>query len=403
MAGRNRNRLEPSHPRNGHVAGTGKGTTLNMSRAPTGHIRKLASGRYQARYTYPDGVRRPAPQTFQTKRDATAWLHQMHADISRGQWTLTKATMAVPFTDYAARWLLDRMVNGHPLAARTKSGYRDLLDRFILPTFGHLPVHTITRDQVEHWYKRTATNRPTYRARAYSLLRAILTSAVDDDYLLVNPARIRGAGNSKRVHKIEPATLAELETLTAAMPSRYRLMIQLAAFCALRFGELTELRRADVDTKNGVLRVRRAVVLVDGRFVVKAPKSDAGERDVAIPPHLLPLVREHLLQLTAPGPDGLLFPAKDDPTKHLRQSTLARVFYPARATAGRPDLRFHDLRHTGAVLAAQTGATMAELMGRLGHSTSQAALRYQHAAEGRDALIAVRLSEMFAASSGSTS
>ena len=45
------------------------------------------------------------------------------------------------------------------------------------------------------------------------------------------------------------------------------------------------------------------------------------------------------------------------------------MYYPARAKAGRPDLRFHDLRHTGAVLAAATGATLAELMARLGHST----------------------------------
>ena len=73
---------------------------------------------------------------------------------------------------------------------------------------------------------------------------------------------------------------------------------------------------------------------------------------------------------------------------------LTRVCYPARKAAGRPDLRFHDLRHTGAVLAAQTGATLAELMGRLGHSTSQAAMTYQHAAADRDAVIASRLSDM---------
>ena len=100
--------------------------------------------------------------------------------------------------------------------------------------------------------------------------------------------------------------------------------------------------------------------------MVKEPKSEAGIRDVNIPPHLLPMVREHLLDHTAPGPDGLLFPSKNDPTQHLRQSRLTRVYYPARKAAGRPDLRFHDLRHTGAVLAAQTGATLAELMGRLG-------------------------------------
>jgi len=78
----------------------------------------------------------------------------------------------------------------------------------------------------------------------------------------------------------------------------------------------------------------------------------------------------------------------------LAPSTLYKSFYPARDKAGRPDLRWHDLRHTGAVLAAQTGATLAELMGRLGHSTPSAAMRYQHAAEGRDAQIAQRLSAL---------
>ena len=80
----------------------------------------------------------------------------------------------------------------------------------------------------------------------------------------------------------------------------------------------------------------------------------------------------------------------------MAPASLYRVCYPAREAAGRPDLRWHDLRHTGAVLAAQTGATLAELMGRLGHTTPGAALRYQHAAQGRDAEIARRLSALVA-------
>ena len=321
----------------------------------------------------------------------------MQADVSRGNWSATQATMAVCFSDYAEQWLVTRKVKGRSLADRTVVGYRDLLDRFIGPTFGHLPVHTITREQVDRWYDRTATDLPTSRAKAYSLLHAILASAVHDDYLIANPARIRGASQVDRAHQIRPATLAELATITAEMPPRYQLMVQLATWCALRFGELTELRRGDIDTKTAVIRVRRGVVCVRGRFIVKAPKSKAGMRDVAIPAALMPAVRAHLLEHTAPGPAGLLFPARHDPDQHLRQSSMARVFYRARAKAGRPDLRFHDLRHTGAVLAARSGATPAELMARLGHSTSSAAMRYQHAADDRDALIAERLSALIEA------
>ncbi len=215
---------------------------------------------------------------------------------------------------------------------------------------------------------------------------------MSDRLVVVNPCTIRGAGNSKRVHKIKPADLTELEAIVKAMPERYRVMVLFASWCALRFGELAELRRGDVDTRAGVLRIRRAVVRAEGQVIVGTPKTDAGTRDVAIPPHLLPMVTEHLLKHTEPGKSGLLFPARGG--GHLAPSTLYRVYYKARQTAGRPDLRWHDLRHSGAVLAAQTGATLAELMGRLGHSTPGAALRYQHAAQGRDLEIARRLSAM---------
>ena len=67
----------------------------------------------------------------------------------------------------------------------------------------------------------------------------------------------------------------------------------------------------------------------------------------------------------------------------------------------RQDLRFHDLRHTGATLAAASGATLAELMQRLGHSTVSAALVYQHATQGSDKRIAERLSEIAKESAGS--
>ena len=94
------------------------------------------------------------------------------------------------------------------------------------------------------------------------------------------------------------------------------------------------------------------------------------------------------------GRDALLFPSVHDPAVQVHSNTLRRHWIKARAAAGRPDLRVHDLRHTGAVLAAQAGATLAELMARIGHSTPQAALRYQHAARGRDTEIAKALSRL---------
>jgi integrase len=141
-------------------------------------------------------------------------------------------------------------------------------------------------------------------------------------------------------------------------------MILMASWCAMRFGELTELRRRDVDLdadkRIGVIRIDRAVVRTEDGFAVTTPKSDAGTRDVAVPPHLVGVIQEHLATHVGHDDDDLLFPAHHG--GHLAPSTLYRRFYAAREAAGRPDLRFHDLRHSGAVLAASTGATIAELM-----------------------------------------
>lgn len=134
------------------------------------------------------------------------------------------------------------------------------------------------------------------------------------------------------------------------------------------------------------------MVRVDGKTIVGQPKSQAGVRDVHIPPHLMPEVKAHL-QTFATGKDGMIFPGADG-ISQIHLSTLRKHFKRACAAAARPDLRWHDLRQTGAVMAAQAGATMADLMARLGHSSADAALRYQHTARGRDVMVAARLSEL---------
>jgi integrase len=369
-----------------------------MARRYFGSIRKLPSGRFQASYKAPDGKRHAAPMTFDSRQYADAWLAGIRTDIQRDRWLPPNqdhdpeiAASAPDFGDYAASWLA-----GRDLSPSTRLLYENTLRKQLLPAFEDVPLTAITPAAVRDWHAKLRTETgPTQRARAYSLLRTILGTAVTNDMIPANPCRIRGAGSVKRARDIRPASLAELEALAAAMPPRYRLMVLLAAWCALRFGELGELRRADIDVKEGVVHVRRGVVRAGGGPVVKGPKSQAGRRDVNIPPHLMPAVRDHLARHTRPGQDALLFPAVHG-TGHMNPATLRWAYHPAREAAGRPDLRFHDLRHTGAVLAAATGATLAELMARLGHSTVSAAMRYQHASADRDKVIAAALSDLAA-------
>lgn len=364
--------------------------TGRSGRRGFGWVRRLPSKRFQASYVGPDLARHAAPHTFPTKADAEAWLTTERALMAGSRWSPPElrsvARGELDFASYATPWLADR-----PLKARTRDGYQHLLDRYLLPDFGALELTAISPALVRRWWAGLDPLTPTVNARAYSLLKAILNTAVSDEAIPANPCRIKSASSAPTAREIRPATLSELDVLVEALPENRRAIALLCSWCALRIGEALELRRKDLDVERAEVNVTRSVAWVRGHPQVGTPKSAAGVRRVSIPPHVLPAVRDHLDRHVGPGGDALLFPARDG-RSHLQPSVFHDAFRRARAVAGRDDLRVHDLRHTGATLAARTGATLAELQARLGHSTVAAALRYQHAAQGRDAEIAAALS-----------
>lgn len=316
------------------------------TRRSFGRIEKRTSGRYRAAYVGPDGRLYRAPLTFDAKDDATAWLSARRAEIEMDVWAPhavggAAAKKSIPtFEPYAEHWLTNRKTQGRELKPRTKEHYQSLLEQHTNPTFGEMRLDSIRAEDVNDWCDVVAPGKDTTRAHAYSLLRTILgtaASARPRPLIPYNPAQIRGGGGTKPVHKVRPTSLAELETIVENLPARYRLMALLAAWCAMRFGELAELRRGDLDLKTNRVRIRRAVVRIGGKPTIGPPKSDAGVRDVAIPPHLLPVIKHHLKVHTATGKDALLFPAAGG--DHMAPSTLYKVYYPARTKAGRDDLR----------------------------------------------------------------
>ena len=357
-----------------------------------GTIRKLPSGRFQATYIGPDLGRHAAPFTFDARGYAERWLEEERRIIQLEEWTAPAAREAIKMLDqsltlrvYATQWFAARV-----LRPNTQKDYRHLIEDVILPGLGDLRLHDFTRGDVRRWWASLDASKPRTNAKAYALLRTIVATAVDEEIIAANPVLIRGAGVSKRRRSIEPATLPQLATITEAMPERLRLAVLLGCWCALRYGEMAELRRSDIAFDRGVIKVRRGAVWLKGRTLSGPPKTAAGARDVAFPPHLAATIREHLATYAQWGRDGLLFPSQSGGP--ISPSSFFKPWRKARLAAGRPDLRFHDLRHTGAVLAAQEGATLAELQARLGHTTPAAAMIYQHAASARDKELAERLS-----------
>lgn len=398
-----------------------------QQRRKFGRIRQVKpSNRYQAAYTY-EGRLYKAERTFAAREDAEGWLTDRRREIDRELWSppataeqkktaKQRKAAEVKFGDYAEKWLETRTVKGRPLRSRTRDQYEDLLAAHIYPTFKNKAVRDITMESVDRWYAKLAPNAPTTRARAYGVFKTILETARRRDRLIeVNPCEVVGGGQVERKSKTRPATYAEIETIVAEMPEHLAPMVLLATWCAMRDGELIELRRNDIalydrvvrdedgnesKVREGIVHIRRAAVRIRGGWEIGLPKSEAGIRDVTIPPHIVPAVEAHLSSKhVGAHKDSLLFPPQrgdtdaDGKPVRLQPSTLYRHYYKARTAAKRPDLRFHDLRHTGATLYAQSGATLAELMDRIGHSTPAAAMRYQHAAQGRDARLAAAMSE----------
>jgi hypothetical protein len=152
-----------------------------------GSIRRLPSGRNQARYPGPDGVLRPADDTFDTKTGAADWLTLKEAEILEGEWMDPEAgDVLVP--DYAATWIDERP----GLRPKTILIYWGLLRKHIAPHFEHVTVAEVTLARVRRWRKKLLDPgvSEVTAAKAYRLLRAIFNTALDDGLIKRNPCRI---------------------------------------------------------------------------------------------------------------------------------------------------------------------------------------------------------------------
>ena len=180
--------------------------------------------------------------------------------------------------------------------------------------------------------------------------------------------------------------MAEVRALADAVPERYSAMVMVLAFGGLRFGEATALRRCDVTEDGGVVTVERSVRKIGVKWHVGPPKSAAGRRDVHLPGFVARAVVAHLERYVPVEGDALVFAPRTG--NFLAPTNFGQTFRRAVTACGLPATRVHDLRHTGATLAAQSGATTAELMSRIGHASPEAARRYQHVAAHRGSELA---------------
>ncbi|OBE98984.1 site-specific integrase [Mycobacterium sp. 852002-10029_SCH5224772] len=357
-----------------------------------GWIRRLPSKRYQASYVGDDLQRHTAPTTFTARMDAEHWLAKERRLIERDEWTppatraAAKHAKATTVGEYAKTWIKHRNIK-----PRTRLHYTAIFEGHIEPTLGKIALKVLTPEAIRAWHANTLVDRPTYRAHCYQLLHAICGTAVTDGLLPSNPCQIARASSSRSKRRPQILTIAELTTLADTIePPEYRTLVLISAWCGLRWGEVSELRRRDVGAAAETITVARAVTHRGG-CRVDTPKSGQS-RIVVVPPHIRSDIIAHLRDHVAKPADSLLF----SPVRggcHLSDRTFRHHFNPAVKTLGRESVRIHDLRHFAGSQTARVG-NLIETMSRLGHSTPSASLRYQSLVDGRDVAVADALSAL---------
>lgn len=219
-----------------------------------GTVRLLASGRFQASFVGPDGQRRNAPETFATKGDAGRWLTMTESAMLRGTWTDPERGK-VSLQEYGQRWIEQRP----GLRPRTVDLYRWLFGRYLRSQLGRSRLLDLDPQQVRQWRHELLSDGVSegMTAKAYRLLRAVLNTAVEDGLIAKNPCQIKGGGTESPAER-PTISVSQVLDLADRMPDQYRMLVLLAVFGSLRWGEVTALRRSDVDIERGTVTVRGA-------------------------------------------------------------------------------------------------------------------------------------------------
>ncbi|HVA61839.1 MAG TPA: site-specific integrase [Mycobacteriales bacterium] len=354
-----------------------------------GNVRKLPSGRWQARFAGVDGAERAGPHTFATKTDVFRYLATAEADLLRGDWHDHQAGQ-ITVRAWGERYLAAQQSR---LTPKTYTSYDSLWRTCIEPTFAATMVARVQKIAVREWVAQM-TGRglgPSRVTQALRLLSQILAAAVDDRLMLVNPCQ---GVRPPRMPETEPRILNpdEVARLSSVIRPPFGVLVDLLAYCGPRIGEAFALRRRCVDPMRARLLIEESLAEIAGRHSFGDTKTHQ-KRAVALPLFLLEDLQRHLAENVPADPDALLFVGRTGKPLHYNSFRHA-IWDPAVEAAGLIDVTPHDLRATCGTWVADAAGVI-EAARRLGHSRASVTTRhYARPVEGRDREVADRLSQL---------
>lgn len=363
-----------------------------------GHIRRLDSGRWQARF--PQGGRgKFSTRSFERKIDAERWLRDQNQARDRGEWIDPRAAEE-RFDTVADAWLATRR---NSRAATTRARDESVMRNLVVPHLGEFQLREIKPEVVVEWITTLVEDEekaPATVTKAYHLAAGALDWAVETGRIGRNPARLPSVRRDalpkiEKHRKMRILDLDEISELADAIDPRFRALILMAGHTGLRWGEAVGLKAKYLDLNGRTIEVAGTLAEVAGRVTYQpmTAKTKTSRRQVAISRMLADVLRDHLAEHPVVG-DGFVFTAPEG--GELRRTHFrTRYWRPAvKASVGLP-LTFHDLRHSHASILARQGFHPKVVADRLGHKSVMVTLdTYSHLFPGMDREVADRLDEL---------
>lgn len=361
------------------------------------------SGRgWRARWKRPDG-KYDGESGFPTKAAAKRYADDQEADIRAGRW-IDPGRGEVSLEKYFGEWL-----PAQDLAPRTVERYASYFRNHIGPAFGHQALKQIDPLLVDVFQKQLNAKRAPNTANGVMLVfRMVMADAVHDRRIEFSPVRQKRRRGKRhapdvRTRKGIAIELEALQRIRSRLPGPEAILVLVAAFTGMRWGEVCGMRRKylvlmpdapgaaagyyTIDPKEGALQESGVLGLYFG-----TPKGAKG-RTVSLPPFLVELLAAYVA--TLPRGQQLLFPDRDG-GPWRRSNFSRRLWRPAcdgwearpttrghQAREGAPPvvkaMRFHDLRHTQETWLMEDGVEKVARDERLGHVTAGMEGTYGHA------------------------
>lgn len=370
-----------------------------------GYIRKLPSKLYQASYVGPDGKRHYAPRPFAAKSDADGFLALEQTAMNQGKWVRPSDRCEFPSESKEAPVTIRQIFPTYLALRTTKTGEplrrssKDLYTRQMFITMAEwldVPIDSISRDSYSAWYmKMQALGKKTTASKCYSLMRSVLSWAVEQGHLKSNPVVIKGGYTSSSGRETEILTDVQIRALTNAIEPQLRLAILLSAYGGLRFSELAGLQRRDlqilpsaqgipeeltISVSRGAVKVKKEDKEASKKYEIHVgpPKSRMSKRRVTVHNGLIPFVRSHMDEFVGQEASALVFGIGEGRAEHMNYDYFEYRYSKAKKLIGCEsiDAPAHSLRKFGATQYANSGANLNELSEWLGDSSIEAIKRY---------------------------